>query len=1161
MVREVRALKKVLVCNRGEIAIRIFRACTELGIQTVAIYSHEDRFSLHRYKADEAYEVGQPGSPVSSYLNIEEIMQIAKRSGVDAVHPGYGFLSERADLRRACEQNGIIFVGPSVETLEIAGDKTQTRELAERLNVPVIPGSSALGSFEDARKFANEIGYPVMLKAAHGGGGRGMRIVKNAEDLENAFQGAAGEAGAAFGRAEIFIEKYVSRPKHLEVQLLGDGEGGVLHLFERDCSVQRRHQKIVEYAPAIGMPQKVRDELYQHALTIGRGLKLQSAATAEFLVDENQKVFFIEMNPRIQVEHTVTEEITGLDLVQSQLKIAGGATLKDLNLRQEELTYSGVAIQCRITTEDPANGFTPDYGKLLTYRSAGGFGIRLDAGSAYTGSQISPFYDSLLVKVTARGRDMAEAVGRLSRALREFRIRGVKTNISFLDNLIHHEMFLTGNCKTTFLEEHPELFELPRRRNRANRMLNFLADVTVNGHELMPGLKRPAKLQTAKVPPIFVRDRLPNGHLARPPLGWRDQLLRLGVKDFLKEVRRSERLLITDTTFRDAHQSLLATRVRTFDLMQVAEAVAHNAPGLFSLEMWGGATFDVALRFLKEDPWERLILLREKVPNILFQMLIRGTNAVGYTSYPENVVRRFIEEAHKAGMDIFRIFDCLNNLSRMRVSIEATKEAGGIAEVCICYTGDLISEEENRKAGKGSKFNLKYYTDLAKSCVKTGADIIAIKDMAGLLRPYSAELLIRELRQVVDVPIHFHTHDTAGVQSASYLKAAEAGVDIVDCAFSSMSGVTSQPTLEGIVAALANTKRDTKLELEALTPFSTYWETVRNYYAPFESDLKTSTAEVYDNEIPGGQYSNFRPQAESLGVGDRIGELKRAYKDINDLLGGIVKVTPSSKVVGDFALFMVINNLSKQDILDRADELDFPASVIEFFQGELGEPYGGFPQELRTKILRGREIFSTSAEDRLPPADFDQTIKIASELIGKPVGIHDALSYLMYPAVYKEYAEGRKNFGNLSVLPTPPFLYGMQEGEEIQLDLEPGKRLFISLEAVGEPGENGERPVFFELNGHPRSFTVRDRKITSVKETLEKIDSANPKHIGASLAGAIVAVNVKAGDNVEPGQPLFTLEAMKMQTIVEAHETGRIKRVPIAVGKRVSAGDLIIELE
>ncbi len=1156
LAKSAQKISKLLVCNRGEIAIRIFRACTELGIKTVALYTHEDRFSLHRYKADEAYQIGAAGSPVRSYLDIDAIVAIAKSCGADAVHPGYGFLSERIELREAVVKAGLLFVGPDSKTLDIAGDKVKTLALARSLKVPTVPGSGKLASVEDAAAFAKSAGYPVIIKASYGGGGRGMRVVRAAKDLSNAFSTASNEAGSAFGRSEVYLEKYIERPKHIEVQLLGDGKGGIVHLFERDCSLQRRHQKVIEVAPATTLAPKTKAKLYEYALKLGKALKLKAAATAEFLVDDKGGIYFIEINPRIQVEHTVTEEITGVDLIQSQIKITEGASLTTLRLTQKDITSHGVAIQCRVTTEDPADNFKPDCGKLVAYRSASGFGIRLDAGSAFTGAVISPYYDSLLVKVTARGRSIDDASRKLRRCLHEFRIRGVKTNLQFLDILLSNPHFLNGTTRTTFIEENPKLFDFVPRRDRANKLLKFVAEVTVNGHELMPALARPSCSPTVSVPSV------PLEFGKNPPKGWRDILKKKGVKDFTKAVRAEKSLLITDTTFRDAHQSLVATRLRTKDMLEVARSLSFLGSNLFSLEMWGGATFDVCLRFLREDPWERLALLREAIPNIPFQMLIRGANVVGYKNYPDNVVKEFIKESAHTGIDIFRIFDCFNNISQMRPAIDAVKASGGIAEACLCYTGDVTSEESARESGKDSKFDLRYYTTLAKNLVKAGADIIAIKDMAGLLRPPAATLLIKALREEVDVPLHLHTHDTAGGQIATYLNAAAADVDVVDCAFSSMSGVTSQPCLEGLVAALENTPRDTKLSLSSLTQFGEYWETVRSWYAPFESDLKASTGEVYLTEIPGGQYSNFRPQAASMNLGDRWGEVKKAYIEVNKLLGGVVKVTPSSKVIGDFALFMVANNLTIDDVVNRAEELNFPASVIELFQGQLGIPYGGLPESLRSRILRGAPVKKDATGSKLPSADFKDAIERASECLGGlPATKRDALSYLLYPHVFKEYGQSVQSFGDPSILPTLTYLYGLKENEEIAVDIEAGKRLYISLSTISEPGEHGERTVFFELNGQTRTMVVRDRKIAPKTSGAEKAVAGNDKQVGAPLAGALVTMAVKPGQTVEKGTHLCTIEAMKMQTIITAQCPGKVERIIAKVGSRVDIQDLLIELK
>lgn len=1149
-------INKILVANRGEIAIRVFRAATELGLKTASIFAYEDRFSLHRYKADESYLLHKKGSPVASYLDIERIIDIAKASDSDAIHPGYGFLSEREDFLEACNKASINFIGPSAETLDIAGNKVKTRALAKKLKIPLISGSKAIKSIKEAKEFAKKESFPLIFKASYGGGGRGMRVVNDLSELESAHKAAKSEAKTAFGKDEVFLEKYLDRPKHIEVQLLGDGSGKSIHLFERDCSIQRRHQKIIEIAPAFSLKKGTREKLYDYALRLANSLQLKSAATAEFLLDKDQNPYFIEINPRIQVEHTVTEELTGVDIVQSQIKIASGLSLKDLNLSQDNISQRGLAIQCRVTTEDPSENFQPNYGKLVTYRSASGHGIRLDAGSAFTGSEILPFWDSLLVKITASGKDLEQTSNRLLRALAEFRIRGPKTNIPFISNILKNPNFLSGDFHTKFIEDNPELFELPQRLNRANRLLQFIAETTVNGHKLMPGISRDGISDTEiqKINEVQENFSISNTKVL-PKTGWRTILLEKGKKSFLEKIKKSKELLITDTTFRDAHQSLLATRFRTRDLLNISDSVAKNASELFSLEMWGGATFDVSFRFLKEDPWERLELLREKIPHIPFQMLLRGSNAVGYTHYPKNVITEFTKLAHEKGIDIFRIFDCLNLLSNMQLSIDTVKEAGGIAEVCICYTGDLLEEEKDKKNGK---FNLDYYKKLSEQIQASGADILAIKDMAGLLKPGSAKLLIKELSKIIDIPIHLHSHDTAGGQIATYLAASDSGASIVDCAFSSMSGVTSQPSLEALISMLENQPRQSSLKLPNLKEISSYWNTIRPIYKSFESDLKTSTAEVYINEIPGGQYSNLKPQAESLGLGDRVEEIKQAYYEVDKMLGRIIKVTPSSKVVGDLALFMVSNNISSSELIEKAPSLDLPQSVISFFNGELGEPYGGFPKELKKAVLKNKNL--KAKKKALPAADFKAANKEVGTFSDFSTKDTDTISYLLYPKVFKDYKDSFNSFGNLSILPSLNFFYGMKEGEEISVELEPGKLLYIKLLTITDTDEDGEKTVYFELNGQARAIKVFDNKSNIKKEVNIKADLNNPLEISAPLSGIIINIKVKKGAQVKAGDELFTLEAMKMQSLVRANVKGKVGEILLKEGQQVSGGDLVLKL-
>jgi len=1162
----VRSFQRILVANRSEIAIRIFRACNELDIRTIGIYSKEDRGALHRYKADETYALPESRDPLKAYLDIETIVALAQEHGADAIHPGYGFLSENPDLARACERTGIVFIGPSSDLLEAMGDKTAARRQAQLLQIPVVPGTDEpLPTAEAAVEWANAVGYPVILKASFGGGGRGMRVANNEQELFEFFTTASREAAAAFGRGDVFLEKYLRRPKHIEVQILADAHGNTVHLFERDCSVQRRHQKVIEIAPSPSIAPELRQKLCDAAVRLASSVGYVNAGTVEFLVDQDDHFYFIEMNPRIQVEHTVTEMITGVDIVKSQIHVAEGRPLSDPLIgiaNQEAVQMRGFAIQCRITTEDPANNFLPDYGRITHYRSAAGFGIRLDGGTAFSGAIITPFYDSLLVKLSASSLTFKDACNKLHRALSEFRVRGVKTNIPFLENVVQHPVFRAGQCTTTFIEETPTLFQFSQRADRATKLLEFVGDVIVNGNPTVPkNYAPPKKLRAPAVPKgsgVGVQgsgSSSPLSPLSSPPLeGSRDVLKRLGAEKFSGWVRDQERLLITDTTLRDAHQSLLATRVRTHDMLRVAGAIARDFPTLFSLEMWGGATFDVTMRFLYESPWERLAALRDRIPGILFQMLLRGSNAVGYTNYPDNVVREFVRVSAREGIDVFRIFDSLNYVPAMIPAIEAVRDAGAIAEAAICYTSDLFDPAR-------PKFHLDYYIKMAKELERAGATMLAIKDMAGLCRPYAARKLVEALRQEVGLPIHFHTHDTAGGQTASYLFAAEAGVDVVDCAISSMSGLTSQPPLEALVAALQRQPRDTGLDFDALIRHADYWGAVREYYAPFESDLNSPAGDTYLHEIPGGQYSNLRPQAEAMGVGDRLPELKRMYAVVNDLLGDIIKVTPSSKVVGDLAIYMLTQNLTAKDLLERGDEIQFPESVVGLFAGEIGYPEGGFPPHLQKMILKGRQPVEGRMSEHLPPVDLQETRAKVEHQLGRKVSDTATLSYLMYPKVYLDYSAHRKKYGDVSHVPTEVFFYGMEAGEEASIEIEPGKTLFIKLVAKTEPDLEGMVTLFFELNGHPREVRVLDRAATSSVKRHPKADPDNLHHVGAPMPGAVVEVPVKAGTEVEKDQLLVAIEAMKVQMYINSPVKGKVKEVLVAPGARIDTGDLLVVFE
>jgi len=1144
-------INKLLVANRSEIATRVFRSASELGIRTVAIYTYEDRYALHRFKADEAYRVGSQGEPIRAYLDVESIIHVAKKHGVDAIHPGYGFLSEKPEFARACEAHGIIFVGPPVTVLESLGDKTTARQIAKRAGVPILGGTeSAIQSAESGLETAKKLGFPIILKAAHGGGGRGMRVVHAADEFASQFEQAQRESLSAFGSDEIFIEKFISRARHIEVQLLGDQHGNLLHLRERDCSVQRRHQKVVEIAPAPNLPADVRDALCQAALDIGNEVGYQNAGTVEFLVDaDTNQFYFIEVNPRIQVEHTVTEQVTGIDIVKSQLLVAQGEKLSSDEIglaSQEDVTVRGFALQCRVTTEDPENGFLPDYGRISHYRSAAGMGVRLDAGSAYSGAVVNPFYDSMLVKVTASGRRFVDSINRMRRCLTEFRVRGVKTNVPFLIKVMDHETFVAGECTTRFIDETPQLFKLPKRLDRATRMLTFLADVIVNENALVKDLPVAKRREPAVLPKLPIPDETPKGT--------RDRLLEMGPEKFSGWIRDQKPLLFTDTTFRDAHQSLLATRLRSYDLLQVSESYSQAAPELFSLEMWGGATFDTSMRFLKESPWDRLSRMREQIPNILFQMLLRASNAVGYTNYPDNVVQAFVQEAASAGIDVFRVFDALNWIPNMQVAMDAVIESGAICEASICYSGDILDPTR-------TKYDLKYYVDLAKQLEKMGAHILAIKDMAGLCKPEAARVLVKALKQEIGLPIHFHTHDTAGVQAAAILNAAEVDLDIADAAMAPMSGGTAQPNLNTIVEALRFSDRKSDLDVKKLDALADYWRAVREFYAPFESQVLPATADLYHHEMPGGQYTNLYQQARALGLVDQWALICEVYAQVNQLFGNIVKVTPTSKAVGDMALFMVANELSPEDVLSGNRELAYPASVLDLIGGNMGQPPGGFPPEVQKRILKDKKPLTTRPGETMPPADFDATAAELQELLGRAPSRQEIVSSLLYPKVFADYADHYKKYYDPSGIPTPVFFYGMEPGEEISVEIESGKTLIVKYLTAGEPHPDGRRTVFFEVNGVPRDVTVLDRSQEPSTPQAVKADVNDPKQVGSTMPGMVVTVAVKPGDVVKKGQKLLSLEAMKMETTVAAETEGKISDVLIKPGSQVETGDLLIRFE
>lgn len=1146
----MRRIRKLLVANRGEIAIRVMRAAAEIDIPTVAVYSHEDRFSLHRFKVDEAYLIGEGSTPVQAYLDIEDIVRVARHAGADAVHPGYGFLSESPEFAEACAAAGITFVGPSPEVMRSLGNKVRARALAEQAGVPVMPATGPLPDDPEAvERLAADIGYPLMLKASWGGGGRGMRVVEGPEDLHDHVQTGRREAATAFGNDEVYLEKLVRHARHVEVQILGDTHGNLVHLFERDCTVQRRNQKVVERAPALYLSDAERQAICDAALSLCRTARYCNAGTVEFLQDaDTSRFYFIEVNPRVQVEHTVTEAVTGIDIVKAQIRIAEGhriGTEQCTVPEQQHIAMRGHAVQCRVTTEDPENNFIPDYGSISTYRSPAGFGVRLDAGTAYTGARITRYYDSLLVKVTTWGNTPDEVCNRMLRALREFRIRGVNTNLRFLEVLLGDAHFRRADYTTRFIDDTPRLMRFPRRRDRATRLLRYIGEVTVNGNDSVKGRPRPRIVRVPRVPDVEDLPVVP---------GSRERLEALGPKGFADWMLSREEVLLTDTTFRDAHQSLLATRLRSFDMIAVAEAYAKLMPGLLSVECWGGATFDVAMRFLNECPWARLAAIRERMPNILTQMLLRASNGVGYTNYPDNVVRYFVQQAADSGIDIFRIFDSLNWVENMRVAIDSVLETGKIAEAAICYTGNLSDPA-------CTKYDLKYYVRMARELEDAGAHVLGIKDMAGLCRPQAARTLVRALKEEISIPIHFHTHDTSGVAAASVLAAVEAGADAVDAAMDAMSGLTSQPNLGSIVEALRHGPREPDVDAEAIRTLSHYWEEVRSGYAAFESEERSGASEVYVHGMPGGQYTNLREQARSLGLGDHWPEVAKAYADVNDMFGDIVKVTPSSKVVGDMALTMVTSGLTRADVEDPDKDVAFPDSVISFFRGELGQPYGGFPEALQRKVLKGEQPLTGRPGASLPDVDLADARSDVEHRVGRHVSDQELASYLMYPEVFVAYAQARRSYGDLTVLPTPVFFYGMEPGQEVSIELDPGRTLILRYLGISDHHDDGLRSVFYELNGQPRQIRVQDRELAVTRAPNRRADVTKPEHLGAPMPGLVAQVSVKPGDKVTKGDSLLVLEAMKMQTSIRAERDATIAEVVVQPGEQVDAKDLLVVFE
>ncbi|GLK56711.1 pyruvate carboxylase [Methylopila capsulata] len=1147
-----RKIRKLLVANRSEIAIRVFRAAAELGIRTVAIYAEEDKLSLHRFKSDEAYQVGHGMGPLEAYLSIPEVIRVATEAGVDAIHPGYGFLSESPEFAEACAEAKILFIGPSPDTMRSLGNKVAARNLAESVGVPVMPATAPLPDDPDAiRKAAEEIGLPVMLKASWGGGGRGMRVIRDMAKLIGEVTNAKREAKAAFGKDEVYLEKLVERARHVEVQVLGDRHGNTVHLFERDCSVQRRNQKVVERAPAPYLDAETRAALCESGLKIARATDYLGAGTIEFLMNaDTGEFYFIEVNPRIQVEHTVTEVVTGVDIVKAQIKVIEGETIGTPESGvplQGDIRLNGHALQCRITTENPEDNFIPDYGRITAYRGAMGFGIRVDGGTAYSGAVITRFYDPMLEKVTAWAPTAEEACLRMQRAISEYRIRGVATNLAFLENVVRHPTFLAGETITRFIDETPALFAFEKRQDRATKLLTYVADVTVNGHPEAKGRAKPKPGAQVPTPPVF-------GGGGQPSSGSRQLLEKLGPKKFGEWMRAENRVLFTDTTMRDAHQSLLATRVRTFDIAASASSYAQGLPELLSLECWGGATFDVAMRFLTEDPWERLAKIREAAPNLLLQCLVRGSNGVGYANYPDNAVAYFIGQAANGGVDLFRVFDCLNWIDNMRVTMDAVNEAGKICEAAICYTGDVLDPSR-------AKYDLKYYVDLAKQLEAAGAHVLCLKDMAGLLKPAAARLLVKTLREETGLPLHLHTHDTSGIAGATLLAAIDAGVDAVDAAMDAFSGMTSQPCLGSVVAALKGSERDSGLDLDAIRAISLYWEAARAQYAAFENDLLAPASEVYLHEMPGGQFTNLKEQARSMGLESRWTEVARIYRDVNDMFGDIIKVTPTSKVVGDMALTMVSAGLTRAEVEDPAVDVSFPESVVQLMKGELSQPPGGFPKGIQQKVLKGEEPIEGRAGALMPPTDLDAAKVEVETKIEREVSSFELASYLMYPKVFVDYALAEKKYGPVSALPTPVYFYGLAAGDELAVEIERGKTLMIRNLGVGETDEEGQVKVFFELNGQPRIIKVPNRFAANVREARRKAEDGNPAQVAAPMPGIISTVSVKTGQQIAQGDVLLSIEAMKMETSIHADRGGIVKEVLVTPGSPVDAKDLLVVIE